>query len=60
MDRQGNIVDEQSAFWCKVTIKITHPEMIVVADEVGENTSMKGDGNKGGRKYLTKKGNNPF
>jgi len=56
MDCAGNIVDEKDACGCKVTIDITHPEMIVVADEVGGNTNMKGDGHVGGQKYLCEKG----
>ena len=33
---------------CKVTHYLTHPEMCIVMDEVGGNTSQKGDGNIGG------------
>ena len=45
--KDGAVVGEEEAVGCKVTIKITHPEMVVVADKVGGNTSMKGDGHCG-------------
>ena len=40
----------------KVTIDITKPEMCVVADEVGGNTSQKGDGLVGDELMLIKPG----
>ena len=56
MDRSGNIVDESKAYGCKVTHDIIHPEYCIVADEVGNNISMKNDGHIGGQKYLCAKG----
>ena len=48
MDRSGKIVDEEDAVGCKVTHDLLKPEMCIVMDEVGGNTSQKGDGNIGG------------
>ena len=45
-DENGN------AFGCKVTLEILHPEMIILADEVGCNTSQKGDGHVGGETFM--------
>ena len=44
MNGDGDVVDEQDALGCKVSSDITKPEMCLVADEVGGNTSKKGDG----------------
>ena len=33
----------ERAFGCKCKIQITHPEMVILADEVGCNTSQRGD-----------------
>jgi hypothetical protein len=59
MDRDGNVTTEDDAFGCKVTIKITRPDMILVGDEVGSNVSMAGDKNAGGTLYLCEKGSVP-
>jgi len=56
MNANGDIVEEGDACGCKVTIDITKPEMCVVADEVGGNTSQKGDGLVGGQLLMTKPG----
>ena len=48
MDESGSIVDEEHATGCKVTHDLVRPEMCIVMDEVGGNTSQKGDGNNGG------------
>ena len=56
MNGDGDVVDEQDAFGCKVAIDITKPEMCIVADEVGGNTSQKGDGLVGGELLLTEPG----
>lgn len=56
MDINGNIVERQEdAYGQKCTIKITHPEYCLVGDEVGSNTSQKGDGHVGGKKYVCQK-----
>ena len=47
-DREGNVVDKGSAFSCKVTHRITHPEMAIGFDKTGGNTPQKGDGHIGG------------
>ena len=56
IDENGVEVDKSNAFGCLCTHKIIHLEMCVVADEVGSNTSQKGDGHIGGKKFLCKKG----
>ena len=53
------MLNESEAYGCKVSLNITHPEWMVMADEVGGNTSQKGDGAVGGRKLLVKKGEVP-
>ena len=60
MDSKGNEVEERYAFGQSCTHKLIHPEVCVVADEVGGNTSQKGDGHEGGRKFLCRKGTVPF
>lgn len=57
MDKNGkNVSDESLAFGCKATHDLIHPNWYIVGDEVGGNISIKGDGNVGGRLYLTAKG----
>ena len=56
MDAYGDIVYEDDALGCKVTHDLIRPEMCIVMDEVGGNTSQKGDGNKGGEKFIVPKG----
>jgi len=59
MDADGNHVEEDDLFGCKVTCDITKPDICVVADEVGRNTSQKDDGNMGGERWLTEPGTIP-
>ena len=56
MDREGTIVEEASAFRCKCSHLLTHPEYCIVLDEVGGNINMKGDGHIGGDIYLYESG----
>jgi len=56
MNTNGDIVEEGDACGCKVTIDITKPDVCVVADEVGGNTSQKGDGLVGGQLLMTEPG----
>ena len=56
MNANCDVVEEDDAWGCKVTIDITKPEMCVVADEVGGNTSQRGDGLVGGQLLLTEPG----
>ncbi|KAL3773882.1 hypothetical protein ACHAWO_007202 [Cyclotella atomus] len=58
-DREGNVVDEEFAYGFAQDIKITHPDYILFADEVGCNTSQKDDGNVGGKKMLCEPKNRP-
>ena len=62
MDREGNEVSELSElkYGLKVDLKITHPELCLVADEVGCNTCQKGDGHVGGRKKICERGCVPY
>ena len=59
MNRDGILVDEKDAFGCKVTHDITDPDMIIVMNEVGRNTSQKGDGHLGGELMLCETGKYP-
>lgn len=52
MDKDSKIVDKSDAFGCIVAHDITHPDYIIVMDEVGGNTSQKGDGYVGGKLML--------
>jgi hypothetical protein len=53
MDIDGNVVESaDKAYGQPCTIRITHPELCFVADEVGSNISQTGDGNIGGRKLV--------
>ena len=56
MDAYGDIVYEDDALGCKVTHDLIRPEICIVMDEVGGNTSQKGDGNKGGEQFIVPKG----
>ena len=40
MSLNGSPVDEKDMFGCEVTHDITDPDMIIVMDEVGGNTSL--------------------
>lgn len=56
MNDYGEEVPEEDATGCKVTHDLTYPEMCIVMDEVGDNISQRGDGNKGGEMYVFAKG----
>ena len=56
----GNIViDLKEKFGVLCIHKIDHPEMCLVVDEVGSDSSQKGDGHIGGAKYACEKGTVP-
>ena len=55
MNYDGKEVLEEEVTGCKVTYDLEHPEMCIVMDKVGGNTSQKGDGNKGGETYVCAK-----
>ena len=43
--KDGNrVAFESEAFGCKVTIKISRPDMVLLGDEFGRNFDMTGDG----------------
>ena len=47
-NQDGKDCAEEDAFGCKITHYFPFPEMGFVMDEVGGNTSQKGDGHMGG------------
>ena len=54
MDIAGNVVqDENLAFGCKVEIQVTRPDMAIVFDEAGCNTSQEYNNAKEGGKFIT-------
>jgi len=59
MNADGDHVEEGDSFGCKVTLDITKPEVCVVSNGIGGNTSQKDDGKIGGEKWLTKPGTIP-
>jgi hypothetical protein len=53
MNKEGQVVEDCSeAYGRRCTIEITHPDMCIAMDEVGSNTSQKGDGHVGGKKFI--------
>jgi hypothetical protein len=53
MNEKGEVVSEESkAIGCKVTSKLTRPDMCIVMDEVGCNLSNLKDGHAGGKKFV--------
>ena len=59
MDREGNVVEAELSYGCQVTIEIKHPECCLGLDELGGNTSQKGDGHIGGQLLICGKGETP-
>jgi len=59
LDMNGNEVEEKYAFGRKCTHQLTHPKYVVFMDEVGSNTNMTKDGNKGVEKLACERGTNP-
>ena len=59
MDRDGKECQPIEAFGCKVSHSIKHPDMCIVGDEVGGNTSQKGDGYIGVTLHLCKRNLTP-
>ena len=49
MDKEDNIVDEDKKYGRKVTHKFTHPELVLVFDETGDNMSQENMGVGGTR-----------
>lgn len=48
MDESGFVVDKEDATGCKLTHKLVCLQICIVIDEVGGNTSQKGNGKNGG------------
>ena len=59
MDRDGILVEEKDLLRCKVTHDVTDPDYVICMDEVGGNTSQKGDGHLGGELMLCETGKSP-
>lgn len=59
MDRYGNIVEEDFAYGCQVTHDVKRPANCFALDELGGNTSQKGDGQNGGQLFVCGKGEVP-
>ena len=59
LDSEGNEVEEKDAVGRKSTHRLTHPQMGLVVDETGGNTSMKNDGNGRNKKYITHSNETP-
>ena len=60
--KEGKLVSENEkhlAYGCKVGLPITHPDMVIMTDEVGSSTSQKGDGHIGGENYVCGRGKVP-
>ena len=56
-DKDGNRVEfESEGYGCKLTSKITRPDMVLLGDEVVSDLYITGDGNIGGEKLLCEKG----
>ena len=52
-DKDGKeVATEDEAFGWQSQFKLTHPELVLFMDEVGNNMSQKEDGNIGGQKLL--------
>ena len=52
MDRDGEECQPIEAFGCKVTHRIKYPDMCIVGDEIGGNSSQKCDGHISGTLHL--------
>ena len=58
-NKNGQVCDEEEAFGCKVTHRVTLSDMFLVMDEVGSDTSQKGGGAVGGEKIVCGRGTSP-
>ena len=56
VDREGLYCKEEDSYGRMITYRLLHPDNCFVADEVGANTSQKGDGRNGGERFVTEKG----
>ena len=59
MNKDGETVEEKDSFGCKVTHMILRSDMMLCGDEVGADTSQKGDGAIGGEKFVCATGTTP-
>ena len=59
MDCNRNVVEEEFSYSFQVTHQVTIPEDYFSLDELGRNTSQKGDGYNGGQLFVCSKGKVP-
>jgi len=52
VDKAGHVTYKENAFGHKTHYMLTHPEMMLFVDEVGDNSSQKNDGNVEGEKLV--------
>ena len=60
MNRDGEECQPIEGFDCKVTHRITRLDLCIISDEVGGNSSQKGDGHIGGTLHIQKKFYSPI
>ena len=61
VNRQGQVTtNKDEAYGRKTSYLLTHPEMVLFVDEVGDNTSQKNDGNIGGQKFIIDTNQHPL
>jgi hypothetical protein len=56
VDEKQLITEKENAFGQQATHLLIHPENVIFVDEVGCNTSQKGDGARGGEKKIVVRG----
>jgi len=63
VNRQGQgqvTTNKDEAYRWKMIYLLTHPEMVLFVDEVGDNTSQKNDGNIRGQTYIVNTNQHPL
>lgn len=54
-DKGERVDNEEEAVGCKVTIELTHPQMVLFGDEVGTDVCQEDDGHVGGQTFVVPK-----
>ena len=52
-DKYGNVTTKEYSFVLPVTHQLIHPDMVIHADEVGNNANIRDNGKIGGERRLT-------
>ena len=61
VNRQGQVTtNKDEAYGRKMSYLLTHPEIVLFVDEVGDNTSQKNDGNIGGQSFIVNTSQHPL